>query len=236
MPGPLAASSQEDGVTDEAGQNQLERLHSIDSENPEFRLQDAHNTQDIRLIERWGQLCKAAAPSTSSDFPIYFNNDPASLKCSANIHDRLTLGIGEDICDKMFGAITEATEEVILVTCFWACSPSLDLLNAALRKLSHRRLGKPKVRVRICFSSLSWFQKLFHTTAQKGLVYPPSQWKRRLGLPDPSELEGLDLEVRSIFFRPFSVWHQKFVILDRRYVYLPSCNVSWEKVSQSSMQ
>ncbi|KAF2091564.1 phospholipase D/nuclease [Saccharata proteae CBS 121410] len=49
-----------------------------------------------------------------------------------------------------------------------------------------------------------------------------------LGLPSPEELSGLDLEIKSVFVRPFSVMHPKFVCVDRKMVWLPSCNVSWE--------
>ncbi|KAK7734649.1 hypothetical protein SLS57_000346 [Botryosphaeria dothidea] len=42
------------------------------------------------------------------------------------------------------------------------------------------------------------------------------------------ELSGLDLEIKSVFVRPFSVMHPKFVCVDRQLVFLPSCNVSWE--------
>lgn len=41
-------------------------------------------------------------------------------------------------------------------------------------------------------------------------------------------MPGLDLKVKSIFVRPFSVMHPKLVIIDRRQVWVPSCNVSWE--------
>ncbi|KAF2477126.1 phospholipase D/nuclease [Lindgomyces ingoldianus] len=54
-------------------------------------------------------------------------------------------------------------------------------------------------------------------------------WIKKLGLPDPSDLPGLDVNVKSIFLLPFSVMHPKFIIVDRRTVVLPSCNISWEE-------
>jgi len=39
---------------------------------------------------------------------------------------------------------------------------------------------------------------------------------------------GLDFEVRCKFFRPLSVMHPKFIMVDGQTVVLPSCNVSWE--------
>ena len=49
-----------------------------------------------------------------------------------------------------------------------------------------------------------------------------------MGLPAPDQLEGIDLVVKSVFVRPFSVMHPKFIIMDRQRLLLPSCNVSWE--------
>jgi phosphatidylserine/phosphatidylglycerophosphate/cardiolipin synthase-like enzyme len=48
-------------------------------------------------------------------------------------------------------------------------------------------------------------------------------------LPRPEELAGLDIVVKSVFVRPFSVMHPKFILVDRKIAFLPSCNVSWEK-------
>ncbi|MCJ1339409.1 hypothetical protein MMC09_004698 [Bachmanniomyces sp. S44760] len=49
-----------------------------------------------------------------------------------------------------------------------------------------------------------------------------------MGLPPPEKLSGLDMQVKSIFIRPFSVMHSKFLIVDRCHAFMPSCNVSWE--------
>ena len=62
-----------------------------------------------------------------------------------------------------------------------------------------------------------------------GQTYPASSWMKKLGLPDPSELCGLDVRIKSIFILPFSVMHPKFMIIDRKTVILPSCNISWEE-------
>jgi phosphatidylserine/phosphatidylglycerophosphate/cardiolipin synthase-like enzyme len=153
------------------------------------------------------------------------------LLTTCNTHGKLELGTGYNIFkDTILSAIESAENEVILVTCFWARSATLDALNESLRKLSAKstRQGGKKIRVRLCFSSLSIFQKLFQTNSLDGKTYTASQWPKKLGLPNASELDGLDMRVKSIFIRPFSVLHPKFVIIDRRAVFLPSCNVSWE--------
>ncbi|CZT22273.1 uncharacterized protein RCC_08142 [Ramularia collo-cygni] len=140
----------------------------------------------------------------------------------------ITFGTGYSVFRSILPAIEQATESVTLVTCFWAASPTRDALNESLLILSDKALQRgKKARVRICFSSSSFFQKLFHTSSPDGKTYPPSVWHSKLGLPEHG-LEGLDLEVKSIFFLPFSVWHPKFVIIDDNEVFLPSCNVSWE--------
>ncbi|KAK4504164.1 hypothetical protein PRZ48_005080 [Zasmidium cellare] len=153
------------------------------------------------------------------------------METTANIHS-VTLGTGHSIyTSTLLPAIEAAQHSVILVTCFWARSQTLDALNESLLKLSSSALQRSdgkKIKVRIGFSSSSLFQKLFHTSSASGQIYPPSQWTSKLGLLSQEDLGGLDLQIKSQFFLPFSVWHPKFVIIDRKRVFLPSCNVSWE--------
>lgn len=148
--------------------------------------------------------------------------------------ETFTLGTGASIyTQKLLPAIAQAQHEIILVTCFWAPSKTLTALSSALEQLARRRQaqrpGQP-LRVRICFSSRSILQKLSHTSSPEGYVYPSSAWGSKLGLPAPEVLAAgsVDLEVKSLFFLPFSVMHPKFLVVDRRRAFVPSCNVSWE--------
>ncbi|OQO04386.1 hypothetical protein B0A48_10997 [Cryoendolithus antarcticus] len=170
----------------------------------------------------------ATVESQRSDRPNYWTTDPSSLLTDC-VPGRLDLGTGEDLYASILPAIEAAQYEVILVTCFWARSRTLNRLNDSLRKLSASAIArKSKVAVRICFSSSSLWQKLVHTTSLEGFVVPPSRWPSQLGLPAESELRGLNLEIKSIFVLPFSVMHPKFIVVDRQVAFLPSCNVSWE--------
>jgi phosphatidylserine/phosphatidylglycerophosphate/cardiolipin synthase-like enzyme len=170
------------------------------------------------------------APNNASDDPSYYARYPRSLITSSNL-DVFMTGTGSSIYESLVPLLESANHELILVTCFWARSATLDTLNAVLRKLSDKavRRGTQKIRVRLCFSSSSVFQKLFHKQGITGQTYPPSTWVKKLGLSDPSELHGLNLEIKSIFLLPFSVMHPKFIIVDRKTVVLPSCNISWEE-------
>lgn len=130
-------------------------------------------------------------------------------------------------------AILNARHEIILTTCFWATSETLQELVSTLRELSTRVTSakhpeRPVIKVYLCFSSQSATQKLFHTTSEDGYTYPANEWSEKLGLPPPNEVPGLDITVKSLFFRPFSVLHSKYIIIDRQIVFFPSCNVSWE--------
>ena len=126
--------------------------------------------------------------------------------------------------------------ELLFVTCFWSKSASLEYLSKTLLELNrlhplsrgdHRRR---KLRIRICISSRSAFQKLFHTSSDKGYTYAnTAQAYQKLGLPPPEKLGNLDIVIKSKFFRPISVLHGKYVIVDRKRLLLPSCNVSWEE-------
>lgn len=163
------------------------------------------------------------------DDPNYYAETPQDLNTKAHIHS-FTTGTGEQLWETFLPIIESARHEVIIVTCFWAASATLDKLNAALRSLSTRQISRAggKIRVRMCFSSSSLFQKLFHSQKAAGQSYAPEKWHKQLGLPPASELQGLDLEIKSVFQLPFSVMHPKFIIVDRRIAILPSCNISWE--------
>ena len=145
---------------------------------------------------------------------------------------RFSVGNGVTIYEKtIIPAIKSAERELIFVTCFWAPSSALSQLSAALFHLSEKALSRndgSRIRVRLCFSSRSLLQKVFHTSSPKGYLYPPSKWTYKLSLPPPEQLKGLDLQIKSIFIRPFSVMHPKFVIVDAKEVFMPSCNLSWE--------
>jgi phosphatidylserine/phosphatidylglycerophosphate/cardiolipin synthase-like enzyme len=189
-------------------------------------------------VKSWLQSMSTPDVRTSQlqDHPNYWHRDPSLLLTKCDVHS-LTLGTGASIYKSMLPSIEAADFEVILVTCFWARSTSLDYLNDTLRKLSAKAVARHRfIRVRICFSSSSLWQKIFHTWSLSGKTYPPSTWTRTLGLPSPSELTGLDLEIKSIFLPPFSVMHPKFILIDRKLVHLPSCNISWENWFEGCLQ
>ena len=161
----------------------------------------------------------------------FWSNDPSILLAPAetSLAD-FTVGSALDIyTSTILPALESAQNEILFVTCFWSHSQSLAKLCSTLVKLSNRHsTSKPKLRVRLCFSSRSLTQKLFHTSSETGYIYPPSKWRSLLGLPPPEDLEGLDLQVKSLFVLPFCVMHPKFIIIDQQRVLLPSCNLSWE--------
>lgn len=172
----------------------------------------------------------SAAPINAQDDPNYYSRYPRSLLTTSNL-DTFMTGTGSAIFNSLKPLLETTNHELILVTCFWARSDSLETLNHILLHLSEKaiRRGTDKIRVRLCFSSLSIFQKLFHKQSVEGQLYPPSVWLKKLGLPDPKDLGGLDLKIKSVFILPFSVMHPKFIIIDRNQVILPSCNISWEE-------
>jgi phosphatidylserine/phosphatidylglycerophosphate/cardiolipin synthase-like enzyme len=172
----------------------------------------------------------SAAPINAQDDPNYYSRYPRSLITTSNL-DTFMAGTGSAIYETLIPFFESTNHELILVTCFWARSDTLETLNRVLRHLSNKAIhrGTDKIRVRLCFSSLSIFQKLFHKQNVTGQIYPPDVWVKKLGLPDPKELCGLDLKIKSVFILPFSVMHPKFIIVDRKKVALPSCNISWEE-------
>lgn len=169
---------------------------------------------------------------TKENHSHFWGKDPLILSTVSSPGDFNT-GVGAGLfISTILPALELAEQEIIFVTCFWTRPVAILHLSSALVNLSQKGLrqppGTPKLRVRICLSSRSLSQKLFHTSSPSGYVYPPSQWFSKLGLPPPHVLEGIDLQVKSIFILPFSVMHPKFAIIDRQRALLPSCNVSHE--------
>jgi phosphatidylserine/phosphatidylglycerophosphate/cardiolipin synthase-like enzyme len=143
---------------------------------------------------------------------------------------KLTTGTGFTIyTDHIIPAILKAQNEVILVTCFWAASATRDSLHTALLELSAKALeSASRIRVQICFSSNSLARNMLLPTPKDGQRYKTEQWTN-LGLPSSSEIPGLDLTIMRKFFWPFGIIHSKYVIVDRKFAIMPSCNVSWER-------
>lgn len=142
----------------------------------------------------------------------------------------LTTGTGYAIyTSKIVPIILRAQSEVIIVTCFWAASPTRNALRSALLELSAKAVRSASIiRVQICFSSSSLARNMLLPTPKEGQRYGPEKYQK-LGLPDKGDMPGLDLTVTRKFFWPFGIIHSKYVIIDRKLAVLPSCNVSWER-------
>lgn len=189
----------------------------------------------IRIFQMNVANANTDSPSLigAKDDPNYYASSPETLITSSDPVS-FTLGTGSEVLSSVLHSCESTIHELIIVTCFWAHSTSQASIKSLLLNLSQnskaRRPGLPlrKIRVRICLSSVSISQKLFHTTSVNGCIYAPESWTK-LGLPSPEQLGGLDLVVKSIFIRPFSVMHPKFILMDRERAWFPSCNVSWEE-------
>lgn len=185
------------------------------------------------FVQPWKDLLKSHRDEQLHDFPNHHVYDFDSLVTTSNPKN-LYVGTGHSIHSRaLVPAILSAKQSVVFVTCYWAASPSRDAIRDALLQLAlsrTRTTPESSLRVTIGFSSSGLLQKLFHTASRNGHVYPPSNWPK-LGLPDADVLQkgGIELRVKSLFFTPLSVMHPKFVIVDGKRAWIPSCNVSWER-------
>lgn len=179
------------------------------------------------ITEAWLLDLKDNSVANQLDDPSYWATDPSRLITTSS-PTSFRIGTGFRVLSSILPICATAKHEVIIVTCFWAKSTSRDEIASLLRTLSVRGVESgQKIDVRLCFSSISLFQKLFQTTSLSGQIYGPKSWPN-LGLPGPEDLGGVDLVVKSVFVRPFSVMHPKFILVDRKIAFVPSCNVSWE--------
>lgn len=186
---------------------------------------DTSTTRSI--LDGWVRNLQSHASTNENDDPSYYASLPQTL-ISTSHPANFSIGTGSQILSSVFSDCLATNHELIIVTCFWAKSSSQESLSSLLLKLSAKAVSQSrKIQVRICFSSRSLAQKLFQTSSLDGEIYPPSSWLS-LGLPDPELLSGLELVVKCVFVRPFSVMHPKFILVDRQIAFMPSCNVSWE--------
>jgi hypothetical protein len=180
-----------------------------------------------RITDIWLQDLESYTDVNLRDDPNYWAANPSTLITSSK-PVQFALGTGSQILASAFSTCASTNHELIIVTCFWAKSRSQEDFSSLLLKLSAKAISQNrKIQIRLCFSSLSPFQKLFQTSSLDGKIYPPSSWIG-LGLPPPEDLTGLEMVVKSVFVRPFSVIHPKFILVDRKIAFTPSCNVSWE--------
>ena len=179
------------------------------------------------LLKAWLQ---ALPDSRANDEVPACSKKDASVLISQSQLLRFTLGTGTSLLSTFILPIcAEATKhELLFVTCFWASSPSLHSMRSLLISLSERgrSLGR-RIRVRIGFCSFSLRQKLTQTNSMDGKIWPPSSW-HQLGLASQEDMPGVDLQIKSVFVKPISFMHSKFIIVDRKRAWMPSCNVSWE--------
>ena len=174
----------------------------------------------------------------SSDVAIYGRNHESWTKDTRRLHTTSTIhsfsiGTGAEIIESICPAIETAKHEVVIVTCFWARSTSQRRLAASILSLAQKaQRDQHLVNVRICLSSLSLWQKLTQKSSLDGRIYPSTTWSATFGLPSCDDLmrdgHGVQLSIKSIFVRPMSVMHPKFIIIDQTRLFLPSCNISWE--------
>ncbi|PBP20621.1 phospholipase D [Diplocarpon rosae] len=179
------------------------------------------------LQDDWLEDLKKNAPADETSSPNYWVPDQSTLITTCQPLS-FSLGTGAQIVNSTLSKCEATRRELIIVTCFWAKSSSQESICSLLVKLSAKALAQSrKIQVWICFSSRSLTQKLSQTSSLDGKIYPPSTWTS-LSLPPPEQLTGLSMDVKSIFVRPFSVMHPKFILSDRNLAFMPSCNVSWE--------
>lgn len=96
--------------------------------------------------------------------PHFWGEDPGILSNSSSAED-FAAGNGLTIYKStLLPALETAEHEIILVTCFWAASDTLNSLSSTLINLSNRCLarphGSPKLRVWLCLSSRSFFSEI----------------------------------------------------------------------------
>ncbi|KAI9778782.1 MAG: hypothetical protein M1839_007872 [Geoglossum umbratile] len=179
-----------------------------------------------RVLQEWSTALSNAKdhPYTKHD-PVY---SPATL-LSPSTPLCFSTGTGLSLLQSLLPTLlAETQEELIIATCFWSKNSESvaeirNLLIGLSNRISEARPPSPNLHVRILLSSLSPLQKIFHPSRPKRLD-PAS-----VSLPPASKNPNLSVQIRSLFLKPFSVMHPKYIIMDRRRAWVMSWNLSWEE-------
>jgi len=163
------------------------------------------------------------SPAFEDSTVIALESIVGAVRCQGRITE-FVIANGPIVTEYLAAFVTQAHSEVLLSTCFWARSPSLNIIHNALLTLNNRaRRDGRRITVRILFSSYSFQQKFLSLRGTR--IWAPSTWNK-LGLPGKEELDSLDVTIFSRFRKPFGVMHAKFLVIDRKTVVLPSSNIS----------
>ncbi|KAG7108699.1 L-galactonate dehydratase like protein [Verticillium longisporum] len=184
--------------------------HNRDDHRTRPRLATPSTMFPSSFVDRWSRSIQTRRDEQLHDFPNYHLSNPEEL-VTTSTPQSITVGSGVFIYKQtLLPAILTARHEVILVTCFWAESDTLRALRETLHELAKRRRetiasdtdssSLPRLRIRIGFSSRSFFQKIFHPWSRDGHAYPPSAWAK---LED--KMKGLLQETLSKGYRHFKL-------------------------------
>lgn len=118
--------------------------------------------------------------------------------------------------------IARAEREVLLATNFWKASKSSTYISDALRELSRRSQARGKTAVVKIMYDRGAASQVFNNHQNVG----PQGWTNvNVGLPNPEDIPGVDLNVVNFHKPPLGTFHCKFMVVDRRIATVSSNNI-----------
>lgn len=144
------------------------------------------------------------------------------LMGSSGVVPLTIVGSMHDICRHMSNLIARAEKEVFLGTNYWMKSKASQLITDSFKELS-RRAGErgEKAVVKLLYDRGNPKQLLDpHQSVDES-----TRVSKNVGLPPPSEMPNVDLQVVNYHRFPLGTFHAKFMIVDRKYAVLSSNNV-----------
>ncbi|KAJ3043933.1 hypothetical protein HDV00_003973 [Rhizophlyctis rosea] len=129
-----------------------------------------------------------------------------------------------DIITHYCQLIRKAQHEILLATNVWKNSESVKAIGNALRELSRKAMERgqaEKVVVKIMF--LMFNPKL---VLHNHIILSDQEVQSdKIGLPNPKELAGIDLQVAVHHNLPLGTLHSKFMVVDGRVAVIGSNNI-----------
>ncbi|KAI7914537.1 phospholipase D Active site motif protein [Pyricularia oryzae] len=127
-----------------------------------------------------------------------------------------------DIVRHMANLIVAAEHDVLIATNFWQNSEASKYITDAIRELSRRAEGRDKkVVVKVMYDRGS-VRQVFD---QHHIVPEKDYTGKAVGLPKPSEIPNVDLEVMNYHNPLLGTFHAKYMVVDRRIAVLQSNNI-----------
>ncbi|SCZ88120.1 BZ3500_MvSof-1268-A1-R1_Chr2-1g04202 [Microbotryum saponariae] len=148
------------------------------------------------------------------------NVSPALIGSSGTIPLSIVSTI-PDIMQHYYDCIVLAEKEVFLVTNYWQPSDSVKAIASALKELDARVSKRNGAKIVV---KIMWDRGAIQQLWNNHVFVGPSTYVP-LGVPSPSEVPNLSIQIINFHRPPLGTFHQKALVVDRKIALINSNNI-----------